>query len=73
MGKPTIATSTHTMRDIFAKHTHLATNCEEWIAAINIATTEIDNEKLRAQRIAFAHTHSWWHSVQKIYEIIEKN
>ena len=26
MGKPTVATSTHTMRDIFATYTHLASN-----------------------------------------------
>ena len=71
MGKPTVATSTHTMRHIFANHTHLATTPEEWLSAIDRAVTEADDEELAKQRIAFAETHSWWHSVKKIYDIID--
>lgn len=71
MGKPTVATSTHTMRDIFADHTHLATNCEEWLTAIDTAVSETGNQELAQQRVAFAETHSWGHSVKKIYGIIE--
>lgn len=59
MGKPTVATSTHTMRHIFANHTHLATTPEEWLSAIDRAVTEADDEELAKQRIAFAETHSW--------------
>ena len=66
MGKPTVATSTHTMRHIFANHTHLATTPEEWLSAIDRAVTEADDEELAKQRIAFAETHSWGHSVKKI-------
>ena len=54
MGKPTVATSTHTMRHIFANHTHLATTPEEWLSAIDRAVTEADDEELAKQRIAFA-------------------
>lgn len=72
MGKPTVATSTHTMRDIFADYTHLATNLEEWLSAIDQAVSESDNEELAQKRVAFAETHSWGHSVKKIYAIIEK-
>ena len=72
MGKPTVATSTHTMRHIFAAHTHLATNPEEWLSAIDRAVAEADDEELAKQRIAFAETHSWGHSVKKIYDIIDK-
>mgnify|MGYP003367415509 CR=1 FL=1 len=71
MGKPTVATSTHTMRHIFANHTHLATTPEEWLSAIDRAVTEADDEELAKQRIAFAETHSWGHSVKKIYDIID--
>ena len=71
MGKPTVATSTHTMRNIFAGHTHLAINPEEWLAAIDRAVTEADDKELAKQRITFAETHSWGHSVKKIYEIID--
>ena len=71
MGKPTVATSTHTMRNIFTGHTHLAINPEEWLAAIDRAVTEADDKELAKQRIAFAETHSWGHSVKKIYDIID--
>lgn len=71
MGKPTVATSTHTMRNIFAAYTHLATNPQEWLSAIDHAITESDDKKLAQQRISFAETHSWGHSVKKIYRIIE--
>lgn len=71
MGKPTVATSTHTMRHIFANHTHLATTPEEWLSAIDRAVTEADDEELAKQRIAFAETHSWGYSVKKIYDIID--
>lgn len=71
MGKPTVATSTHTMRHIFANHTHLATTPEEWLSAIDRAVTEADDEELAKQRIAFAETHSWGHSVKKIYDMID--
>lgn len=72
MGKPIVATSTHTMRDIFANYTHLATSCEEWLAALDNAIAETDDKELAKQRIAFAETHSWGHSVNKIYNIIDK-
>ena len=71
MGKPTVATSTHTMRDIFAHHTLLASNVEEWLTAIDTAINEIYNETLRQESITFAHTHNWGNSVNKIYNIIE--
>jgi len=72
MGKPVVATNTHTMRDVFAGHTHLAVSEEEWIAALKTAASETGNRKMADDRIAFAHTHSWEHSVEKIYEIIDK-
>ncbi|WP_294588194.1 glycosyltransferase [uncultured Bacteroides sp.] len=71
MGKPTVATSTHTMRDVFADYTYLATDLEEWLAAIDKAVSKSGNKELANQRIAFAQTHSWEHSVKKIYDIIE--
>ena len=58
-------------RAIAANHTHLATTPEEWLSAIDRAVTEADDEELAKQRIAFAETHSWGHSVKKIYDIID--
>lgn len=71
MGKPVVATSTHTMRDIFARHTHLATSTEEWGKTLRIAIAESKNTESMQARIAFAHTHSWEESVKSIYQIIE--
>lgn len=70
MGKPIVATSTHTMRSVFAQYTHLAISAEEWISALKKAASEADNKKLADARIAFAHTHSWGHSVMTIYNAI---
>lgn len=71
MGKPVVATSTHTMRDIFAQYTHLATDVDSYLSAIQKAFNETEDIKLKNARIAFAHTHSWVHSVEKIYKAIE--
>lgn len=72
MGKPVVATSTHTMREIFAGHVHLATDVASYLHAIEKAIHETENPALRKERIAFAHTHSWAHSVEKIYQAIAK-
>ena len=72
MGKPIVATSTHTMRDVFAQYVHLASNVNEFIRCIKNAISESENKKLEQDRINFAHTHSWSHSVAKIYKAIEE-
>lgn len=71
MGKPTVATSTHTMRDIFSAYTFLPTHESEYLDAIDEAVGEAKNHKKRDARIRFAQSHSWGHSVNKIYNIIE--
>ena len=71
MGKPTVATETHTMRDIFSKYVFLATNVDEYLTAIDQALTEINDLEKKKERIDFAHTHSWTNSVNKIYHSIE--
>lgn len=72
MGKAIVATSTHTMRDVFSSHTHLADDEESWVNAIRTAVGEADDETLASERIAFAHTHSWENCIEKIYQAIEK-
>lgn len=71
MGKPVVATNTHTMRDIFSQHTLLARNVEEYLEQIDKALTDTNNEIKKEERISFAHSHSWGHSVEKIYNIID--
>lgn len=72
MGKPTVATSTHTMRDIFRHYVFLATGEAEYLDAFRRALAETADKELREARIRFAHTHSWEKSVSKIYQIIEQ-
>ncbi|MEG2242076.1 MAG: glycosyltransferase [Muribaculaceae bacterium] len=71
MGKPTVATETHTMKDIFSDYVFLASNTDEYIKAIDNAILEIGDEKKAKKRIDFAHTHSWANSVEEIYKCIE--
>lgn len=72
MGKPVVATSTHTMLDIFKDHTYLPTNLEEYIKDLSAALLEANDESKKESRIAFAHTHSWENIVNKIYNIINQ-
>lgn len=70
MGKPIVATLTKTM-EVFAEHTYLAKNKEEYIKLIAKALEE-DSEELSKSRIKFARTHTWENNVKAIYEAMEK-
>lgn len=70
LGKPIVATSTHTMRTVFANYTHLAITVKEWVTALKAAIRETSDQELARARINFAHTHSWKHSVEVIYKAI---
>lgn len=72
MGKPTVATHTHTMNDIFRDYTYLPHNEAEYLQALDAAVSEEEVKQRTEARIAFAHTHSWENSVKKIYQIISK-
>ncbi|MDL2221172.1 glycosyltransferase [Parabacteroides sp. OttesenSCG-928-N08] len=72
MGKPTVATTTQTMRTIFSEQVHLPSNKEEYLVAIDQALTEVDDDHLRLQRIAFAKTHSWENIVDRVYSYIQE-
>lgn len=71
MGKPVVATSTHTMLDVFKEYTYLPKTMEEYIQCITKALTEINDIEKQKRRIAFAHTHTWENSIRKIYQAIE--
>lgn len=73
LGKPTVATKTHTMEHIFKDYVFLPSNKEEYLSMIDLALTEVGDEKKKEERIKFAHTHSWENSVNKIYKIIKEN
>jgi len=70
MGKPVVATRTHTM-ELFKDYVYLCSSSEEeYLAAIDKALTD-NSQEIQNKRIAFAHTHSWKHSVLKIYKAID--
>ncbi len=68
MGKITIATKTEAM-SVFAKHTYLAENKEEYVTLIEKALKENTKEKELA-RINFAKEHTWENNVKEIYNRI---
>ena len=70
MGKPIVATNTHTMRTVFGDYTHLALSTEEWISSLKVAMKEVNDLKIKDKRISFAQTHSWTESVKTIYSTI---
>lgn len=72
MGKPIVATHTHTMNDIFREYTFLPHNETEYLEALDSAISEIGDQQKKKERIAFAYTHSWENSIRKIYQIINK-
>ena len=68
MGKITIATKTEAM-SVFAEHTYLAENKEEYVTLIEKALKENTKEKELA-RINFAKEHTWENNVKEIYKRI---
>jgi glycosyltransferase involved in cell wall biosynthesis len=71
MGKPTVASATEAM-SIFAEHTYLAGNKEEYVTLITEALSEDSPEKQAARR-AFASSHTWENNVAEIYKAINGN
>ncbi|MGG9961983.1 glycosyltransferase [Ferruginibacter sp. SUN106] len=70
LGKPVIATTTHTM-ELFKDHVYLCADVNEYKTAVEKALIENSEEK-KNQRIIFARSHSWHNNVQEIYNQIEK-
>ncbi len=70
-GKPVVATETIAM-EMFRGFTYLAKNFKDYIVKIEAALAEENNEVIRQNRIAFAISHSWPASVEKLYDVIEK-
>lgn len=69
MGKPVIATRTDAM-SVFAEHTYLCDNKEDYVTAIDQALKDNSPAK-RTDRIAFASAHTWENSVKEIYDAID--
>jgi glycosyltransferase involved in cell wall biosynthesis len=68
MGKPVVATRTETMM-LFEKHTFLAESPEDYPRLIEQAVADTDPVK-RAERIAFARSHTWDNCMKELYKAI---
>lgn len=69
LGKPTVATLTEAM-SIFAEHTYLATNPEEYVQFI-VQALEDNSSELENARETFSRGHSWENNALAIYEHME--
>lgn len=58
LGKPTVATETRTMKEIFHEFTYLASNRDEYLQLIELAIKE-DTTNLKEQRKTFARQFGW--------------
>jgi glycosyltransferase involved in cell wall biosynthesis len=68
MKKPVVATSTAAMK-AFSEHVYLSGSREEFLKQVDLALTD-NSEAQQDLRRAFAETHTWENSVDKIYEAI---
>jgi len=68
MGKPTVATKTEAMA-VFAEHTYLAENKEEYVLLIEKALQD-DNGIAHYNREQFAREHTWENNIREIYKAI---
>jgi glycosyltransferase involved in cell wall biosynthesis len=69
MGKPVVAKSTNTMKEVFSEHTYLANDAPEFADLITKALSE-DNSALHSERISFAKGFSWDKVVSLLNESI---
>ena len=70
LGKPVVATETHTMKHIFATTSYLAASPEAFANQIDEAIREINDPSLRQKRLELAASHSWSKVADKIWKII---
>ena len=70
MGKPVVATNTKTM-EMFGDHTYLAGQPSDYPDLIRRALRE-NNDDLKNKRTAYARTHTWENSVEKLAKAVEE-
>lgn len=72
LGKPVVATSTHTMKHIFASTCYLASSQEAFASQIDRAIEEMSDNAKREARLALARSHSWDNIAGKILKIMNE-
>lgn len=71
LGKPTVATATTTMKEIFNEFTYLASSSEEYIRLIELALRE-DSSNLKEKRRLFARQFGWDVIAKNLLTTIQK-
>lgn len=69
-GKPVVATDTKAM-SFFSDFVYLCDTPESYIANIELALSEKNNNEMKERRIDFAKSHTWPASVNKLYDVIK--
>lgn len=70
LGKPVVATATNTMREVFSKHTYLATGLSAYEAQLEKALSEDPASKAQ-ERKTFIDQFSWQRVAKRVLEIID--
>jgi len=70
LGKPVVATTTNTMKEVFSSYTYLATDKATFLQQIENALKE-DNKSLHQERVRFAKNFSWQNVTAKLLECIK--
>lgn len=71
LGRPVVAITTNTMREVFSESCYLADNQPEYVKKIEQALRE-DNPEIQEKRVQFAATFSWENICNNVLSIIEK-
>ncbi|PWG82175.1 glycosyltransferase [Pararcticibacter amylolyticus] len=69
MGKPVVAISTNTMREVFSEHCYLSEDHDGFIENIETALRE-NNTQLESERMEYAQNFSWENIVKRLTGII---
>jgi glycosyltransferase involved in cell wall biosynthesis len=73
MGKPVIATTTHTMEQFFKEDCYLADNKESFVLQLDKSIEEAENPQKIESRLTLAKSHSWENVAKKILKIINQH
>lgn len=71
-GKPVVATKTKTM-EMFSEYCYLGSNVIDYENNINKALAESKNDMVTNNRITFSKSHTWQASVNKLYNLVNRN
>ncbi|GGC30026.1 glycosyl transferase [Parapedobacter defluvii] len=72
MGRPTVATQTHVMKQVFSPVVKLASNQEDFLNEIEASLNENDSDRVQ-ERVELARSHSWEKITENVLRVILKH